>query len=358
MIKKIISLTLVLLPFLTQAQVTINAQLPPAGLVQKDQLWNLIVVNNKADILDVSIKMNLQDAQTGQVVLSASSGNILLSKGVKILTARDIQPVLYNYNVQDLSRNFLPMGNYVACYRLINNIGEKQEVLGEDCININIDPLSPPLLNTPTDKADIQTEYPQFSWMPPSPFDMFSNLSYDLLVTELLPNQTAIDAIQYNTAVYSKTNITQPYENYSSSFAKLEAGKTYAWQVIAKNGVSYAAKTEVWTFKITNEKPETKVTSMVYITLGTMSNESGMYNLKGDNLNIKYYAYEEENQASIKIKKMNGEVMQELKQKIQYGDNFFNVKLNKNINKETQYLIELVTVDGKVYSSLFSINNK
>src|SRR4051794_36215241 len=97
MFKKLFAVCLVYLPMLGKAQVTLNAQLPPAGFVQKEQLWNLIVINNNADILDLSIQLNLQDAITGQVVLTASTGNILAGKGVKNITVREVQPVLYNY---------------------------------------------------------------------------------------------------------------------------------------------------------------------------------------------------------------------------------------------------------------------
>ena len=242
-------LSLGLLPMLLKAQLMLNAQLPAAGFVQKDQLWNLTLVNNNADILDVNIQMDLQDAATGLVVLSASTGNLLIGKGVKNIAAKDLQPILYNYNVPELSKNYLPMGAYIACYQVISN-GRKEGPLAQECIHFNIDPLSPPLLSSPADKAEIESPYPQFTWMPPTPYDMFTNLSYDLLVTEVTEGQSATEAIQYNTPIYSKSDIAQPYESYASSFTKLDTGKIYAWQVVAKNGLSYAAKTEVWTFKV------------------------------------------------------------------------------------------------------------
>jgi hypothetical protein len=250
MLKRLFAIALFVLPVIGKAQVTLNAQLPQAGFVQKEQLWNLILVNNNADVLDLSIQMNLQDAITGQVVLTATTGNLLLGKGVKMIRSGDIQPISYNYSAPDLSRNYLPMGAYMACYQIINNANRKETPLAEECIRINIDPLSPPMLNSPSDKSEIETPYPQFTWMPPTPFDMFSSLSYDLLVTEVLQGQSAIEAIQYNTPIYSKGNISQPYESYASSFNKLDTGKLYAWQVVAKNGMNYAAKTEVWTFKV------------------------------------------------------------------------------------------------------------
>ena len=116
MVKKLITLVFLLMSFLLKAQLVLNAQLPSAGFVQKDQLWNLIIVNNKDEMLNVTFQMNLQDASSGQVVLSASSGNVLLPKGVKTITARDIQPLSYNYNVPDMARDYLSMGSYIACY--------------------------------------------------------------------------------------------------------------------------------------------------------------------------------------------------------------------------------------------------
>jgi hypothetical protein len=356
MIQKIFFLVLCAAPFFTKAQLSINAQLPPAGLVQKDQLWNLVISNNKADVLDVSIKMNLQDAVTGQVVLSASTGNILIGKGVKIISIKDIQPVLYNYNVQELSRTNLPMGAYTACYRLLSNNGERQDVLGEDCISINIDPLSPPLLNTPADKSDVQTPYPQFSWMPPAPFDMFNNLSYDLLVKELLPNQNATEAIQYNTPIYSRTNINQPYETYAGSFTKLEIGKTYAWQVVAKNGLSYAAKTEVWTFKFVNEIAPVATDDDSYLLLDNRL--TGTYKIAKNVLHVKYYSNNLTYTAKLIFKDEKGNTIKQATQQIVAGDNYFDVDIANHFAQKNVYTFSLIDNDNIAHSLTFSIYKK
>jgi hypothetical protein len=248
--KKCFIILLMVLPLMSEAQVNISIQLPPAGLVQKEQLWNLTLVNNGADILDITMQLNLQDAATGQVVLTATTGNLLLSKGVKMIRSGDLQPVSYTYNLSDFARSYIPMGNYVACYQVINSGARKETPIAEDCIRFSVDPLSPPLLSSPSDKSIIESPYPQFSWMPPTPFDMFTSLSYDLLVTEVLEGQSSSEAIQNNTPLYEKSSLSQPYESYATSFSKLDTGKVYAWQVVAKNGLNYAAKTEIWTFKI------------------------------------------------------------------------------------------------------------
>ncbi len=250
MIKNIFGVCLLALPLLGKAQVNVNVQMPPAGLLQKEMLWNLVLVNNGSDALDVTMQLNLQDAATGQVMLTATTGNLLLAKGVKMIKAGDIQPVSYTYNLPDFARSYLPMGSYVACYQVINAGVRKESPIAEDCIRFNVDPLSPPVLSSPADKSVIETPYPQFTWMPPTPFDMFTSLSYDLLITEVSEGQSSSEAIQYNTPVYAKSNLSQPYEAYATGFTKLDTGKLYAWQVVATNGLNYAAKTEIWTFKI------------------------------------------------------------------------------------------------------------
>jgi hypothetical protein len=355
MIKKIILFALILSPVLGLAQVTISAQLPPAGFVQKDQLWNLVLVNNREDLLDVTIRMSLQEVTTGQTVLSATTGNFMMGKGVKVMTVRDVQPVLYNYNLPELSRNALPMGAYMICYQVVSN-APKASPLGDECIRINIDPLSPPLLNTPADGAELSTPYPQFTWMPPAPFEMFTNLSYDLLVTEILPGQTPVESIEYNTPVYTKNNASQPYEQYASSFTKLDTGKRYAWQVIARNGLNYAAKTEVWTFRIKNDVPVPELTNDSYVVLTSVGTNNNIYRLKQNKLNIRYYSFDKEYKAAVKLMTIDNKVLRESAQQIIYGDNFFLIELQKGLENDRLYKIELTSPNGKKQVALFSIN--
>lgn len=276
MTRKLLMMLIAALPFVCKAQLTLNAQLPPGGLVKKEQLWNLVLSNNKDEVIVASITMYLKDAVSGQVVLSASSSQLQLTKGSRIITTRDVEPVIYNTNGPGMNSSFIPLGSYIACYQVFEQrAGEAPS--NEDCININIDPLSPPLLNTPLDKSEVETAYPQFTWIPPGPVEMFSSLSYDIIVTEVSEGQSPAEAIQYNSPVYSKTMLTQPYDVYPSSFSKLDTGKTYAWQVIARNDFNYAAKTEVWSFTVKKkENPYDIVSLTPYIRFRTAGPEKGI----------------------------------------------------------------------------------
>ena len=354
MLKKMILLGLLLLPCLLQAQVTINAQLPPGGLVQKDHLWYLILINSKADVQDVSIKMSLQDAATGQIVMSANSGSLLLGKGVKIITSRDVQPITYNYQSTDFARNYLPMGAYIACYQVYRTGDKGDEPLGDECVRINIDPLSPPLLNAPADKSEVYTPYPQFSWMPPTPFDMFVDGSYDILVTEVLPGQSTTEAIQYNTPVYTKSNITQTYESYPTGFSALDTGKIYAWQVVARNGLNYAAKTEVWTFIVKQEKPVKRAVYSSYILLDNKT--EGIYPVKRDSLHIKFVSSSPLNDGNVQFTDETGKRIIVFTQKIRPGDNYFDFNISNGFRRGKVYKVTITDIAKKEHSLRFIIN--
>ena len=163
MFKKLSGITLLCMSLVSRGQVTINVQLPPAGMVQKDALWNVVLINNSNSTSDVAISLDIQDAVTGQTVLSAFSVMFTLGKGVKVINIKDVQPLQYNYIAGELTGPYMPLGSYVACYRVIKTPGKTAEPVGDECVRINIAPLSPPLLNTPLDHDTLQTNYPQFS---------------------------------------------------------------------------------------------------------------------------------------------------------------------------------------------------
>lgn len=342
MIKKSIAVLLMVMPILLKAQININVQIPSIGLVQKEQLWDLMLVNNGDDILDVMLQLNLQDASTGQVLLTANTSSFLLSKGVKIIKANDAQPISYTYGMSDFSRTYLPMGNYIVCYQVINMGGRKEGTLVQECISLKIDPLSPPLLSTPEDKSATENPYPQFSWMPPTPFEMFSSLSYDLLITEKYDGQTPTEAIQNNSPIYSKTDITQPYEAYASSFSKLDTGKIYAWQVIAKNGLNYAARSEVWTFKIT---PISWVTQLIeqtpFIKMKMDNPEKGI--APNGVLKISYTNETADTSCIVKLKNIAS---------TNKNETYFEVKLRRGENLIQQDIQKILQAEeGKIYEA-------
>ena len=357
MIKKLLLIAMLPVALLTKAQVTVSVQLPPGGMVQKDQLWNIVVVNNSGTIDDAIITLDIQDAVTGQTVLSAAGRNFMLGKGIKVMSIKDVQPLQYNYLAAELTGIYIPLGSYVACYRVFKNDAKGSQPLGDECVRVNINPLSPPLLNTPAHLSVLETPYPQFSWLPPAPIDMYNSLNYELLITEVIPGQSAAEAIIYNTPVYSNHNLRNAFENYPSSFSRLKDGQQYAWQVTARNGLNYAAQTEVWSFSIKSpDSIKANPSSGSYIVLKKSTEPSGIsYINAADELQVKYYSFDKDHETSIRLFSADGKQIKEVKRKISYGTNFLSFKLNNEFKNETVYMIELTDQHDNVYSARFSI---
>jgi hypothetical protein len=268
--KTVLLLSIVLLSVAVRAQINMTLQVPPYGVLLKSQLWNMTLVNTGNAAVAVQLGMTMIDEKTNQPVLSASAPVIILNRGARQIQARDLSPILYSYEsvtVTDRNPNgFLPLGQYRICYTVSRGPDAGAPI--ETCIELAIDPMSPPLLNTPADEAQIYTVSPQFTWLPPTPAGIFSDLSYDLVLVEVIPGQATADAIEQNVPIYSGGLIRDPYLNYATSYTSLDTGRLYAWRVVALNNGQPAAMTDIWTFRVVQPPlPSLHTTNNPYLSL-------------------------------------------------------------------------------------------
>lgn len=340
---------------LAKSQLTINAQLPPAGLVTRDQLWNIVVANNGNGPLDLMIELSLKEALTGQLVLTGSGPVLSFPRGVKMITALEAQPVQYNILGAGLNGNYLPLGSFIACYRLSRIGMESSELMAEECVPVHIQPLSPPLLQYPSNGQVLEIAYPPFLWSAPTPFSMYSELQYDLLVAEVLEGQSPAEAIAYNSPVYSSAFLTQTHETYPASYLPLDTGKTYAWQVLAKNGYQYSAQTEVWTFRIAGSQQAESMSKARIYTVLRHDNKEGTVKLTERELFVRYYSNRSAYTGRFQILDAAGNIAQELTKELRYGDNFLQFELAVTLQKEKLYQLRLIEPNGRIEKLLFVI---
>lgn len=242
-----------------QAQLTMTVQVSPEGLIQKPQLWNLIVTNASTDQEYIRVGMVMRDAVTNDPILNATTTILSVSNGVTVLLADNLAPIQYEYlspRVADTDpEGLLPVGQFIVCYTVQRSVHEVFDNVSEECLNIFVEPLSPPLLISPADGSQQAIRTPQFTWIPPAPLNMFSELNYVFTLVEVTQEQTPQEAIQQNFPVYTQAGLTDIYLNYPLSQPALDTGKLYAWQVAAMNGDVFASQTEVWTFTIQEDAP-------------------------------------------------------------------------------------------------------
>lgn len=238
-----------------QGQVITNLQLPPLGLTLKSQLWNLSMINTSSSSYSIKVELTFSESVSGANIMKGSSSTINLPPGPKLISVKDLSPITYTilnggYGLSGSQEGFLPVGVFEVCYQVIKINNDAPEVLSEECETIEVEPISPPQLILPQDSEWVDLTRPFFTWIPPSPLDIFSNLSFDWVLVEVLPTQTASEAIQNNAPLLTQQSIVSSSLQYPQSAPALDTGKIYAWRVIAKNSEAPIANSEIWTFRL------------------------------------------------------------------------------------------------------------
>jgi hypothetical protein len=262
------------------AQVYIQTTIPAVGLLQKNQLWNLVLVNGTTGPVEGKLTLVLRNRQSGTELMTASTSRFTVPKGSLSVNANSLNPIQYNYLGMDPNtglNGLLPVGAYTACYSFSKIDGERVEQLTEECAPFDVEPLSPPMLIYPSDSAELEAAPAQFTWTPPTPAGMMKRLRYDVLITEILPNQKPAEAIQQNTPFYNSADISNNFITYPAALPAFEKEKWYSWQVVARDDKNYAAKTETWVFKIKKENGIPKKTDVFpYLKMRSDAPETGI----------------------------------------------------------------------------------
>ncbi len=231
-------------------QISIQPIVPTVGLIQKEQLWNLLVVNSTTSALEAKVELVLRDRRNGNDVMVATTSDINIPLGSRQLNVNTVGVVEYNYfntNTNFNVNGFLPIGSYTACYNILTGEGRNQ-LAATECIQFDVEPLSPPMLTFPADSNVLDIDPKQFSWLPPNPPNLFTDLTYDVLVAEVLDGQQPEEAIQNNLPVIFESGVRFNLYTRSTLFNTLEPEKWYAWQVIARDRDQFAGKSETWVF--------------------------------------------------------------------------------------------------------------
>jgi hypothetical protein len=254
--KKILLLGVMFATFQSKSQLLVNLQLPPNGILQKTQLWNMAITNTGTVALSLHIEMMMLDAKSSMQVMSAATHVITVSPGTTQLHNTLLQPVQYNvltsaYNIDNSSNGLLPVGDFETCYSFIRHTSsDAVEKIAEECRELIVEPLSPPQLVYPYDQSVIETRNPQLTWLSPMPVNLFNNLRYDLDLVEVYPQQSASDAVQQNISLFRQRNITGTTLLYPVSAPPLEFKKQYAWRILARSNEMPVGQSETWMFSL------------------------------------------------------------------------------------------------------------
>jgi hypothetical protein len=322
----------------------------------KSQLWAISVSNTGVPV-EARIQMDMKDIETRQSVLSGATAIFRVPRGATVVPLTSLEPIVYSYNspvVADRTPNGpLPVGQYQVCYQLVLTNAETQGILAEDCDEVAVEPLSPPLLTSPEDDSVVRVAQPNFTWTPPAPITMFNSLTYDVIITEVNEGQSLSDAIGKNLPVQQAQGLTTPFLTYPLTGPQLDTGKTYAWQVIARNQQTFAAKSEVWAFRTAGKPFAATSSSSVYIVMGGRISGSGVSDAV--TLHIKYVSYASVYSTTVTIRDDKGNVMLAAPVKIRQGDNYLDVPLEGKLASRRRYTVQLPDPAGRLTTVNFIV---
>lgn len=339
------------------AQISIQPVLPMAGIIQKNNLWNIAVTNTSGSTFNCRLELTLRERTGGMEVLTATTGNFEIAGGAKQLNASLLLPVQYNYISAAFAArtdDFIPVGDYIACYRLTT----EKNIAAEECASFDVEPLSPPMLINPADSSVLAVEPSQFSWIPPAPLNLFSRLQYEVMITEIQPGQKAEEAMQQNLPFYTEPNIPINNLAYKGMASSFEKDKWYAWQVIAKDDNNYAGKSEVWVFKVGEEDPVKKIVEGAPF-VSMRLNEANMAIAPNGVLKLSYTNRYKDSLVIVRVTDMSdaGNKIYSFSTDIKAGENLiqFNLKKIMKVSESNTYRAEITNSAGEKWQLLFRV---
>lgn len=321
---------------------------------------NLTVINSGTD-QHVYLKSVVKSSE-GRVLIEAKSSKLLLKAGTNMCSPINLSYPVITYNDQNLKLSdqrikSLPAGNYEYCVEVSDEFGAV--ILGNECIAVQLELLTPPILITPENGAELENTYPALNWIPPMPVPV--NVKYQLTVVQVREGQTSIDALLRNPPVH-QTSVSTNFYQYPVNAVKLEKGKKYAWQVKAlmnespteqNAGKDYKSESEVFDFIITPD-PEKPEATFPFVNINTFGSDKVYY--ANDTLKILYKEEYKAGKSGYRIYNENQEVIVDKKISLgtMLGENLFEISISAlELKKGMAYWFELQNPSGKIYKIKF-----
>lgn len=358
-------LTMLMFKGVRAQDLVVNAFIPPGALIEKEQLWNVIISNPTSTPRSCQISLTVLNKANGNKMLSAVTNNIIVPAGTRQIQVADVMPVIYNAlneNVNLTGQGILPVGLYQVCYELVS----KGVANGSSCIDVQVDALAPPQLIFPENKSELHELQPAFSWIPPAPMTMVRNCTYAYTLVKVNANQTAADAINDNAPVYRTFRLTNTALTYPASSPALEKQQLYAWQIIAQTSTANI-KSDVWTFSIIDsEQVKLQPGAGTAYTKLAKKNERVSYSIVSKTLRFSWYNEGLDSLFQIRILDVTGgnhiplKIKEEAIYKFSPGINLINMNLQEVGKFIQNHLYEFTLTDkqGQEWKMFFEYTEK
>jgi hypothetical protein len=316
--------------------------------------------NTFPDPRTVSIDITVTEKKSGKIV-QISTAPFTLMPGVNSVDRNAVSGASIRFAENDIARllrqsGLFPEGDYEYCFQIYRQDKTgRGELLGEQCFDYLVEPLTPLFLIEPYLKEKICDKRPSFTWQPSLP--AIPGSQYRLTLAEMKAGQTASEALVYNLPLINQSNILSPMLIFPPSAKELEEGKTYAWQVTVYKENMILNRSEIWDFTIKcNDTPKVEPTDgfrdiedlskgNYYIANGRI--QFAVYNAYAEtNLQYSFFSLGKPDQAfkhlpKVKLKRGNNNIVIDLSDNDAFIDGnhyILTVRMPNNTLKKLRFL--------------------
>lgn len=343
----------------SEAQLVLSLMQPsPLQLRASDMVHATLV--NSGGATKLYFTGSVVNTQNGKKILDCKSSAQDINPGVSTLNETFLQPVYTYFSESFRESGVAPYGNYEICLRAYSAIDNEER--GEGCITVEVTPMSPPLLITPENQSTIYEQYPLLTWLAPTPVKNPGSVLYDLKLVELLPNQTAYDAIQRNYGLLELKGLKTTYQQYPMTATKLETGKKYAWFIKARStDGNLIGETEVWVFELdANEKEALPKKEETYIIIQSLIPAGNINVIHGKKMYLRIKDNLESGKLEVKCKEVGNDKMSKECSKLFIVNGGGNISLEVDMNectlkKSTTYEAILL-INGREFNKVLFKN--
>ena len=229
---------LALIPALAQAQWTARLAYPPSLSLKLEHLWSLTITNQATGPTEVMLHTEVNE-QTRGLQFKGTTNKISIPPGGKRITRKDVTNLEDTYYEPGIEKELkktqmFPAGRYTFCLQVLE--ASSGRMLAMDCVqNYQVTNPNPPRAISPKDSAVLANSFPVFQWTSPTPLPEGAQVAYNFRACEILPSQDRFDAIN-NIPTYEQKRLARTSLTYPLSAKALEPGKSYCWQVTARDG--------------------------------------------------------------------------------------------------------------------------
>lgn len=303
----------------------------------------------------VRITGSIKKGQSPTEVAIFESVPVLLQPGLNAFTEANLQLTDLKFPEARLgaalkSGNSLPPGGYIACIQIRS---EEGIVLASSCQEVEVSPISVPVLVYPQNEAAIREFQPNFSWTPALIEGGADLVDYELSLFELRAEQNATAALARNRPIYRQKAQGNTQLAYPTTAPKLIAEREYVWQVNAfykgyPMGASEYSSFKIGEVVVIKETPDT-----VMVQLDPHKVKSMVHCNDVVHVAFKHYVPSESTQIVLKSSKGVKHVLnaEQFRKDGPHGDVYINLSELDFVEEGAYYRLEFIRQNNQVLAA-------